>query len=84
MMASCVKVSDMGILVQVAGEPVTCQGVLLSGTEFQQYQELITGQGESVDYSIASSIFSFFFVSTLGLWFLSKNIGIVLQAIRRF
>lgn len=32
----------------------------------------------------ASGIFVFFFASVVSLWFLSKNIGTILQAVKRF
>jgi hypothetical protein len=81
-MASCIQVGAGGILMQGTGEPSECTNVMLSGSE---YAHISTQQQDnSFNAADAGAIFTFFFGVTLGLWFLSKNIGLVLQAIRRF
>lgn len=53
------------------------------GTNFSPW----TGQSgfpEAVNYSDAAAIWGLFFSMTVGLWFLSKNVGIVISAFRRW
>jgi hypothetical protein len=85
-MAVCVRfLTETGGLVQaVTGEPLTCSSVLISGEEYAQLQSLLTAQSNPIDYAEAGTVFSFFFGVTLGAWFLAKNIGMVLHAIRKF
>ncbi|MDR2924450.1 MAG: hypothetical protein LBU76_00570 [Azoarcus sp.] len=42
------------------------------------------GDAGEIDYSSGGAVFGFFFSVTVGLWFLAKCAGVVLQAIRRF
>jgi hypothetical protein len=42
------------------------------------------GATSEIDYVQVGAIFTFFFGVTLGFWFLAKNLGIVISAIRRF
>jgi len=45
---------------------------------------VLGSSGNEVDFVLAGSVFTFFFSVTVGLWFLAKNLGVILQAIRRF
>jgi len=83
-MATCIQFDANGFAVLAAGEPSTCTAVLLSGTEYQHYQDLYLSSNQPFDYVQASAIFSFFFSFVVGCFYISKNAGMILQAIKRF
>ena len=81
-MATCVVISESGAVISAPDVEMTaCPSVLLSSSEYSEWQRMAS---TSVDYVEAGQVFSFFFFTTFGLWVLAKNCGIVLQAIRRF
>lgn len=47
-------------------------------------QPYIDPIAQPFDYVSAGAIFTFFFSSVVALWFAAKNIGIVVEAVRRF
>lgn len=45
---------------------------------------VVTPGNEPFDVVTAGSIFSFFFASVVALWFFAKNIGLIIDAVRKF
>ncbi len=80
-MATCIQFDASGFAVLAAGEPSTCTAVLLSGTEYAQIQ---AAQSVDISYPQAGAVFSFFFGFTLAAWYVAKNVGLLLEAVRRF
>ncbi|MBS1197470.1 MAG: hypothetical protein H6R18_1255 [Proteobacteria bacterium] len=65
--------------------PASCPGlIVLSPAEYLKYEEAMQSTVGTFDYANASLIFGFFFSFTVGCWWVAKNFGLVLQAVRRF
>lgn len=62
----------------------TSAGHVLTDAEYAQFQSLVAGAGTEFDYALASAVFAFFFSFTVGVWFVSKNFGLVVEAVRRW
>ncbi len=58
--------------------------VLLSPTEFIQLRDMHEATMVPFDYAAASALFAFFFSFTVGCWFVAKNFGLVISAVKRF
>lgn len=72
-------------VVQSSVLPADCTGLLMiSPSEYQQYQQALQVSMEPFDYAQASAIFAFFFSFVVGCWYVSKNIGVILEAVRRW
>jgi hypothetical protein len=81
---SCTKVAVNGYIVNSA-VPASCTGsVMISPAEYANFQASIASTVSTFDYVTAAAIFSFFFSFVVGVWYFSKNIGLILNAIRRF
>lgn len=71
------------LMADPAGHPaVSCPGyVLLDSTEYANYLAM---SGQPFDYVAAGSIFAFFFSSVVGLWWVSKSAGTIIEAVRKW
>lgn len=58
--------------------------VLLSPTEFIQLRDMHDATMVPFDYAAAAALFAFFFSFTVGCWFVAKNFGLVISAVKRF
>ncbi len=58
--------------------------VLVSPTEFIQLRDMHEATMVPFDYAAASALFAFFFSFTVGCWFVAKNFGLVISAVKRF
>ena len=81
---NCTKVAVNGYVVN-ASAPAACTGaVMISPAEYSQFQASIASTVSTFDYVTAAAIFSFFFSFVVGVWYFSKNIGLILSAVKRF
>ncbi len=72
----------------------TCQQILISGAEWTQLNNTVTqlqssaGQTPSsnaqYDYVDAAAMWGFAFSSVFMLWFLAKNLGLIIDAVKRW
>jgi hypothetical protein len=60
-----------------------CGHVGMLQSEYQALIQQSQTEAMNPDYASMGAVFSFFFSVTLGVWLLSKNLGVILQAIRR-
>ena len=74
------SVGDCSNVGSVGYSPSMVQAYVLDTTAQTTFEAL----AKPFDYAAAASIFSFFFSFIIGCWFVSKNIGLVLSAIKRF
>ena len=58
----------------------TCAFVLVNGNEAAAIQQASL----PFDYVLAASFWVFAFSFTIGSWFLAKNLGLILEAIKRW
>lgn len=58
----------------------TCSMVVQSGSEVLTQESAAT----TFDYAQAAAIFAFFFSFIVGTWFVAKNFGLILEAVRRW
>ena len=80
----CIKVAVNGYIVNESA-PASCTGqIMISPSEYAQFQALIASTVATFDYVTAAAIFSFFFSFVVGVWYFSKNVGVILNAVRRF
>jgi len=76
---------SVSVPVLNATPPASCTGlIVLTPAEYSQYQALYTTAAAPFDYAGATAIFSFFFAFTVGCWIVAKNIGLILEAVRRW
>lgn len=81
---SCTKVSLNAYVVNTTA-PGACAGVvLINKTEYVDYQNALIASTAPFDYVLAAAIFSFFFSFVVGVWFFCKNLGVILDAVRRW
>lgn len=81
---TCTKVAVNSYVVN-ATAPASCTGVILiSRTEYTDYQNALISSVAPFDYVMAAAIFAFFFSFVVGVWFVSKNIGAVINAVKKF
>lgn len=60
---------------------------IVTTQEYQDYQTLkgqVIAPVEEFDPVVGGSVFIFFFASVVMLWFAAKNIGLILEAIKRW
>lgn len=84
-MAQCFYFKPAGAAFIDSGfSPSTCQQyIALEPAEYAQLQTLLIASAAPYDYGGGIALWTFFFSTTLGLWFLAKNLGTVLDFIRR-
>ena len=81
---SCTKVAITSYVVN-ATAPGSCAGVvLIDKTEYQSYQNALISSVAPFDYVQAAAIFGFFFSFVVGTWFVAKNFGLIVEAVRRW
>jgi hypothetical protein len=61
-----------------------CEYVALTSQDYVTVQNSQGIHSVPFDYAQAGLIFSMFFSFTVGLWLFSKNLGLILQAVKRF
>ena len=85
-MAACLYFKANGAAFLDSGiSPENCTNyIVLQKDEYLHYQAMYSTSIAPFDYVTAASIFSFFFSFIVGVWYVSKNIGLVLSAVRRF
>lgn len=72
------------VIVDSETEPITaCHSVVLTAAEYQVYQAAVISASGDFDYAHASAVFAFFFSFTVGLWWVARSAGSVLDAVRR-
>ncbi len=82
-----VKVSYENLSPEDCGNTAITFGVgyvLVSPTEFIQLRDMHEATMVPFDYAAASALFAFFFSFTVGCWFVAKNFGLVISAVKRF
>lgn len=77
------------VVPTVAGAPSgassACMGyMLITPDEYTQYQEVYSQYSQPIDGATAGALWAFTFSTTVGLWLLAKNAGIIISAVRRF
>lgn len=84
-MAQCFYFKPGGAAYIDSGfSPTTCQQyIALEPTEYAQFQALLAATANPYDYAGGVALWTFFFSTTLGFWLLAKNLGTVLDFIRR-
>lgn len=82
--SSCFR-SAFSVPVVNATAPESCAGlIVISPSEYAMYQAALQSNLEPFDYVQASAIFAFFFSFVVGCWYVSRNIGVILEAVRRW
>lgn len=62
-----------------------CTGyLLLDKDEYAHFQMVYDAYAQPIDAATAGVLWTFTFITTMGLWYIAKNAGIVIQAVKRF
>lgn len=78
----CLTETSAGVFQVTSPQPTqytTCTSILATPAEIA-----VNPDGVAYDYTAAAAMFTFAFSGVLSLWFVSKNIGIIIDAVRRW
>lgn len=59
-------------------------GHTLTDVEYSQLGNVLTAAAAPFDYALAAAVFAFFFSFTVGVWYVSKHFGLIVEAVRRW